>query len=58
MINNGSPKPIFDTDDERTYFKVELHINDNFISKNIEAQDKKSEIYSLSEIEIKILKNT
>lgn len=63
MMNNGSPKPIFDTDDERTYFKVELYINSYFISKNIkaqdeaqdEAQDKDTEIYNFSDIQIKIL---
>ncbi len=63
MNNNGSPKPIFDTDDERTYFKVELCINDNFINKNVgiqdeaqdEAQDKTAKVTSFSEIEIKIL---
>lgn len=38
MESNGSPKPVFDTDDERTYFKVELYINKKFNS-NLEAQD-------------------
>ena len=63
MSNNRSPKPIFDTEDERTYFKVELCINNNFINKNIEiqnkaqdeAQDKTAKVYSFSEIQIKIL---
>lgn len=64
MVKNGSPKPTFETDDERTYFKVELGINKNFINKNIEskdeaqdeAQDEDIVIYTLSETEIKILK--
>ncbi len=63
MKSNGSPKPIFDTDDERTYFKVELHINEKFNSNleaqdqaQDEAQDKNIETYDLTEIEIKILK--
>ena len=63
MSNNGSPKPIFDTDDERTYFKVALCISNTFINKNIEiqnkaqdeAQDKTAKVYSFSEIQIKIL---
>ncbi len=59
MKSNGSPKPIFDTDDERTYFKVELYINKKFNSNleaQDEAQDKNIETYDLTEIEIKILK--
>lgn len=63
MMNNGSPKPVFDTDGERTYFKVELNINKYFIVQNIETQnqaqdkvqDKYTEKYNLSDIQIKIL---
>jgi ATP-dependent DNA helicase RecG len=34
MKINNSPKPKFDTDDERTYFLVELPINQYFDNKN------------------------
>ena len=38
MEINESPKPIFDTDDDRTYFLVKLLINEYFIED--EVQDK------------------
>lgn len=64
MTNNGSPKPAFDTDDERTYFKVELCINKYFTIKKDEArdeaqdeaQDEDDKIYDVTDIQIRILK--
>ena len=42
MKINKSPKPIFDTDDDRTYFLVNLPINEYFIQDK--AQDKAQDI--------------
>ena len=30
MRNNGSPEPLFETDDERTYFSTTLYIHPDF----------------------------
>lgn len=38
MEINKSPKPIFDTDDDRTYFLVKLPLNEYFIEQK--AQEK------------------
>ncbi|MGV8147193.1 MAG: RNA-binding domain-containing protein, partial [Alkaliphilus sp.] len=39
MKYNNSPAPVFDTDEERTYFIVEFQINSEFLPSN-KAQDK------------------
>ncbi len=35
MRKNGSPKPVFETDDERTYFKTVFFIHDEFKNEKI-----------------------
>ncbi|ERI93859.1 hypothetical protein HMPREF1982_01361 [Clostridiales bacterium oral taxon 876 str. F0540] len=64
MEKNGSPRPIFDTDEERTYFLVELQINKYFLEDTEdqkkseaqdEAQDDKFSVEDFNETEIKIL---
>jgi ATP-dependent DNA helicase RecG len=39
MERNGSPGPIFDTDDERTYFLVRLPIHPAFLQSEAKAHD-------------------
>jgi len=51
MRNNGSPEPIFETDDDRTYFEVTLPVHESFITKKIYLEKIK-----LSDKDIKILK--
>ena len=64
MRDNNSPKPIFETDEDRTYFIVELPINEMFLEYNKaqdkpqdKAQDKRMQVVdeTLSEIELKII---
>ena len=60
MRDNNSPKPIFETDEDRTYFIVELPINEMFLEYNKaqdKAQDKRMQVLdeTLSEIELKII---
>ena len=67
MSTNNSPRPIFDTDDDRSYFLVELPVNPYFNDKNqnqVEVQDEvQDEVYikklkdlGLNETELKILR--
>ena len=71
MATNNSPHQVFDTDEDRSYFLVELPINSHFNDKN-ENQDKaqekvqdkaQDEVYvqelkalGLNETELKILR--
>jgi len=37
LAKNGSPKPVFETDDERTYFKTSFKIHTEFLLTKSEA---------------------
>ena len=60
MEKNNSPKPIFETDEERTYFLVRLPINSCFLEGRAqdrvqdEAQDRFKELY-INDTEKRIL---
>lgn len=40
MKKNGSPKPIFETDDQRTYFKTSFKIHKQFLLSEIDIESK------------------
>lgn len=37
MVANGSPTPVFETDDERTYFLVRLPLHPDFVEAGVQA---------------------
>jgi ATP-dependent DNA helicase RecG len=53
MRRNGSPAPLFDTDEERTYFLVELPVHGAFLQAHDEAHDEAA--VELTETERRIL---
>lgn len=54
MKNNGSPEPIFKTDDDRTYFEVTLPVHESFITQ-APFQLKELDEIKLSDRDLKIL---
>ncbi len=40
LKNNGSPRPVFDTDDERSYFKATLKVHPEFLVKDQKKHSK------------------
>jgi hypothetical protein len=51
MKLNGSPEPIFDFDEERTWFQVLMPINPNFVQKQLMLLDLKKVIWDISGID-------
>jgi len=54
MAANGSPPPVFETDDERTFFLVRLPLDPDFVEAGVEAGVEALE--GLSETEAQILR--
>lgn len=56
MHTNGSPKPIFKTDENRTYFSVRLNVNEAFLDeKQVSENEKQEDEEDLNLIEKKIV---
>lgn len=53
LHNNGSPEPLFETDDERTYFSTTLYIHPYFLEE--QSKGVINETIKLTEIEKRIL---
>ncbi|TVQ89109.1 MAG: transcriptional regulator, partial [Bacteroidetes bacterium] len=49
MKDNGSPEPIFDTDEECTYFLTVLPVNPEFLSEQESAQESNQESNQVSD---------
>lgn len=56
LQNNGSPEPLFETDDERTYFTTTIYIHPEFVKPQaIDGNRVGNDVGNLSEIEADVL---
>ena len=60
LEKNGSPKPLFETDDERTSFAATLFIHPGFIANGIDSGNNYGNEHQLDNAEriLKIMKDT
>lgn len=54
LLKNGSPQPLFETDDERTYFATTIYIHPGFATDGV-VKDVVKNVANLSETETAVL---
>ena len=56
LDNNGSPLPLFETDNDRSYFRVTFFIHDIFLNKTIETMRESQKRKKKADVKVAILK--